>query len=57
MIKDVPPNSTVVGVPGRVTKQDGKKMETMLDHVHVFDPIMQKIEELQKKIEELEKRK
>jgi len=57
VIKDVPPNSTVVGVPGRVTKQDGKKMETMLDHVHVFDPIMQKIEELQKKIEELEKGK
>ncbi|MBI4846764.1 MAG: serine O-acetyltransferase [Candidatus Omnitrophica bacterium] len=57
VIKDVPDNSTVVGVPGRVTKQDGKKIETMLDHVHVFDPIMQRIEELQKKIEELEKNK
>ncbi|MBU4304186.1 MAG: serine O-acetyltransferase [Candidatus Omnitrophica bacterium] len=55
VIKDVPPNSTVVGVPGRVTKQDGKKMETMLDHVHVFDPIMQKIEELQNRIDNLEK--
>lgn len=57
VIKDVPPNSTVVGVPGRITKQDGRKIETALDHVHVFDPIMQRIESLQKRIEELEKKK
>jgi len=57
VIRDVPPNSTVVGVPGRVTKQDGKKIEISLDHIHVLDPIMQSIEELQKKIEDLEKHK
>jgi serine O-acetyltransferase len=55
VIKDVPPNSTVVGVPGRITKQDGKKMDVSLDHVHILDPIMQSIEELQKRIEELKK--
>lgn len=54
VIKDVPPNSTVVGVPGRITKQDGKKIEVSLDHIHVLDPIMQTIEELQKRIEKLE---
>jgi len=54
VIKDVPPNSTVVGVPGRITKQDGKKIDISLDHVHVLDPIMQLIEELQKRIENLE---
>lgn len=56
VIKDVPPNSTVVGVPGRITKQDGKKMDVGLDHVHILDPIMQNIEELEKRIEELEKK-
>lgn len=56
VIKDVPPNSTVVGVPGRITKQDGKKIEVGLDHIHTLDPIMQSIEELQKKVERLEKR-
>jgi serine O-acetyltransferase len=56
VIKDVPPNSTVVGVPGRITKQDGKKIDISLDHIHVFDPIMQLIEELQKRIENLEKK-
>jgi len=55
VIKDVPANSTVVGVPGRITKQDGKKIDVSLDHAHVLDPIMQSIEELQKRIESLEK--
>lgn len=57
VIKDVPTNSTVVGVPGRITKQDGKKMDVSLDHIHVWDPIMQNIEELQKRIETIEKNK
>jgi serine O-acetyltransferase len=56
VIKDVPPNSTVVGVPGRITKQDGKKMDFSLDHIHILDPIMQSIEELQKRIDNLEKK-
>ncbi|MFA5500504.1 MAG: serine O-acetyltransferase EpsC, partial [Candidatus Omnitrophota bacterium] len=55
VIKDVPPNSTVVGVPGRITRQDGKKIDTSLDHVHVLDPILQDIDELKKRIEDLEK--
>ena len=56
VVKDVPSNSTVVGVPGRVTKQDGKKMDISLDHVHILDPIMQSIEELQDRIKSLEKK-
>jgi len=55
VIKDVPPNSTVVGVPGRITKQDGKKIDISLDHIHVLDPILQDLNELKKRIENLEK--
>lgn len=55
VIKDVPANSTVVGVPGRITKQDGKKIDISLDHIHVLDPLLQDIEELKKRIEDLEK--
>ncbi len=54
VIKDVPPNSTVVGIPGRITKQDGKKIDVSLDHIHTLDPIMQNIEELEKRIKDLE---
>jgi len=57
VVKDVPPNSTVVGVPGRITKQDGKKMDVSLDHSHILDPIMQNIENLEERLEKLEKRK
>jgi serine O-acetyltransferase len=56
VVKDVPPNSTVVGVPGRITKQDGKKMDISLDHIHILDPVLQSIEELEKRIEKLEKK-
>lgn len=54
VIKDVPANSTVVGVPGRITKQEGKKMDISLDHIHILDPIMEQIEELEKRISDLE---
>jgi serine O-acetyltransferase len=56
VIKDVPPNSTVVGVPGRITKQEGKKIDISLDHIHILDPIMQSIEDLEKRIDKLEKK-
>lgn len=55
VIKDVPPDSTVVGVPGRITKQDGKKLDSALDHTHVLDPLISEIEELKKRIDELER--
>ncbi len=54
VIKSVPPNTTVVGVPGRVTKQDGKKMDTLMDHVHVIDPVMHSMNDLLKRIKALE---
>ena len=57
VIKDVPENSTIVGVPGRITKQDGKKIDTKMDHVHVLDPVMQGVDELNKRVKELEGKK
>ena len=57
VIKDVPSNSTVVGVPGRVTKQDGRKIDSTLDHTHVLDPMKQSMEALEKRIKDLEKRR
>ena len=56
VLNDVPPNSTVVGVPGRVTKQDGRKIDKTLDHTHVLDPIKQSMEALEKRIKDIENR-
>ena len=54
VIKDVPVNSTVVGIPGRITKQDGKKIDISLDHIHIIDPIRQNLDALDKRIKDLE---
>ena len=48
MLKEVPPNCTVVGVPGRIVKRDNERIPRMdLDQVHLPDPITTDIQELQ----------
>jgi len=56
VIKDVPPNSTVVGIPGRITKQEGRKIDMELDHRHVSDPVMENISRLLGRIKTLERK-
>ncbi len=50
VLREVPPNSTVVGVPGKIVRINGEK----LDHVHTPDPIELELEELRRRISELE---
>ncbi len=61
VLHDVPKNSIVVGVPGRVIKKKVVKMfeegpVEMLDHVHIPDPVEDKFEEMHNYILELERR-
>lgn len=53
VLKEVPPNSTVVGVPGRVVIQDGRKITRDLDHSNLPDPIADRIREVQMELSEL----
>lgn len=53
VLKDVPPNSTVVGIPGRVVIQDGVKIKKDLNHSDLPDPILDRFKELEARIEEL----
>ena len=53
VLKDVPPYSTVVGVPGRVVKQDGKRVADM-DQVLLPDPILEEFRRLNARIMQLE---
>ena len=57
VLEEVPPNSTVVGVPARVVRQDGKKVSCnkSLDQIHLPDPVKQKMDCLEKRLAELEK--
>ena len=52
VLEEVPPNSTVVGVPARVVRQDGKK--NPLDQIHIPDPVKQKMDALESRINILE---
>lgn len=54
VLKPVPPNSTVVGVPGRVVKRDNVRVpQSDLDHVHMPDPVLNDINQLKLENQEL----
>ena len=56
MLENVPPNSTVVGVPGRVVKRDNVRVPSAdLDQVHLPDPVMNEIKQLRASVAALEK--
>lgn len=63
VVKEVPPNSTVVGIPGNIVKRDNIKIpRNDMDQIHLPDPITNEInkvkqqnEILRKEIEKLKK--
>lgn len=59
VLRDVPANSTVVGVPGRLVVQNGRRTNERasdLDWIDMPDPEQQDVERLLQRIEELEQR-
>jgi serine O-acetyltransferase len=50
VLKNVPPNATVVGIPGTVVVQDGVKVKRNLDHQDLPDPVADKCDSLEHKI-------
>ena len=58
VVKDVPANATVVGVPARIVAQDGKPIRAVPDRpqVEMPDPTADAITQMQRKIDALEKR-
>jgi len=57
VIQDVPPNCTVVGVPGRVVVREGRRVETIdLHHEDLPDPVIEMYRALRRRIDRLEDR-
>lgn len=54
VIKDVPPNCTVVGVPGRIVKKGEIHPEDKLNHGDLPSPEESEIKKLEKRIKNLE---
>lgn len=56
VLQEVPPNCTVVGVPGRIVKMNNVRIPRMdMDQIHLPDPVYNDIEYLKKENEELKK--
>ena len=50
VLREVPPYSTVVGIPGHIVRIAGEK----LDHTHTPDPIQLELDALRQRVEKLE---
>ena len=54
VLKEIPENCTAVGIPAKVVRREGVKVESDLDQIHIPDPVAQQIKRLEEKISELE---
>ena len=52
VLKDIPQNSTAVGIPARIARQGGRRVDD-LDQIHIPDPVAQEISKLEARIDEL----
>jgi len=56
VVRDVPPNSTVVGVPGHPVRIDGRRVEGPdTDWIHLPDPVADAMRALSARVAELER--
>lgn len=53
VLTEVPPNSTVVGIPGKVVIRDGIRIGKDLNHCNLPDPVTDKLKVMEEEIERL----
>lgn len=53
VLKPVPENCTVVGVPGRIVKQDGKRVDS-LNQVELPDPVLEELRRINARLMQIE---
>lgn len=57
VVSDVPPNCTVVGIPGRVVVREGNKVDVIdLHHEDLPDPVVDMFRQMQNRIDRLTER-
>ena len=52
VLSDIPANCTAVGIPARVVRRNGSRVED-LDQIHIPDPIERELEKLRREIRDL----
>ncbi|NKB82322.1 MAG: serine O-acetyltransferase [Nitrospirales bacterium] len=57
VLRSVPSNSTVIGIPGRIIKSVGVRMpEEAMDHINIPDPIAERFDAMEQELIELRKK-
>ena len=54
VLEEVPPNATAVGVPARIVRVNGRKVDSDMDQVHIPDPVSQELCRMRGIIERME---
>ncbi len=55
VLSDIPDNCTAVGVPARVVRCNGEKVQQDLDQVHIPDPVSQELCKMRFEMEQIRK--
>ncbi len=57
VLNEIPPDSTAVGVPAKVVRIAGEKVNfaAEVDQIHITDPVSVELQALRRRVEELEK--
>lgn len=58
VLEEVPPDSTAVGVPARVVRIAGEKIDyaSVVDHIHITDPLKVELKAINNQLEILERK-
>ena len=56
VLEAIPANATAVGVPAKIVKLDGVRVEPDLDQIHMPDPVEQEFSDLREEIRRLSER-
>ena len=55
VLEEIPPDSTAVGVPAKIVRREGQRVEQNLDQVHRPDPVALQLCRMEMRIDRLEK--
>ena len=54
VLREVPENSTAVGIPAKVVRRDGVKVRDDLDQIHIPDPVAQEFGRLRRELQAMQ---
>ncbi len=54
VLREVPENSTAVGIPAKVVRRDGVKVKDDLDQIHIPDPVAQEFARLRQEMQAMQ---